>query len=75
MTRGEGEDGPAEARVAEHLALLRVDAPGPSAALVRRVMRSARLQRLLRQPVRVVGMIAAAVVTGVAALLGARRRS
>jgi hypothetical protein len=67
--------GPAEARVSEHLALLRTDGPEPSTALVRRIVRSARWQRLARDPVRVVGMIAAAVATGVAAVLGLRRRS
>jgi hypothetical protein len=74
VATSEGNGGPAEARVSEHLALLRADGPEPPTSLVRRVVRSARWQRLARDPLRVVGMIAAAVATGVAALLGLRKR-
>jgi hypothetical protein len=75
MTNAEGNEGPAERRVAEHLALLRVDPPTAPTALVRRIVRSVRFQRLLRQPLRVAGMIATAAVAGAVALLGLRRRS
>jgi hypothetical protein len=74
VATSEGNGGPAEARVSEHLALLRADGPEPPTSLVRRVVRSARWQRLARDPLRVVGMIAAAVATGVAALIGMRKR-
>ena len=66
--------GPAEAKLAEHLALLRAEAPRPGTALTHRVVRTARWQRALRSPLRVVGMIAAGIADGAAALLGFRRR-
>ena len=70
----EPEDaGAAERQLLAHLAVLREDAPRPSRELVLRVVRAARWQRALRGPLVAVGTLAAALTTGVAALLGIRR--
>jgi len=66
---------PAERRLDEHLELLRVEPAEPGKELVVRTVRAARWQRVLREPLRVVGMIAAAAFHGLAQLLGAGRRS
>ncbi len=66
---------PAERRLAEHLDVLRADPPQPGTALVKRVVRTARWQGLLRAPLRAVGMVAAGIAEGLGALLGVRRRS
>lgn len=65
---------PAERRLQEHLTLLRAEPPRPSAALVPRVIRTARWQRVVRPPARVASIIAMGVVEGVGALLGLQRR-
>jgi hypothetical protein len=66
----------AERRLDEHLALLRT-AGSQSAAtsLVRRVVRTARVQKLVRAALQVAGTIAAGVRDGIVGLLGVRRRS
>lgn len=65
----------AQRRLDEHLALLRQGESGPlDRTLVQRVVRRARTQQMLRTPLRVAGMIAAAVLDGVAGLLRGRRR-
>lgn len=66
-------DTPAERRLGQHLELLRAQGPKPGRDLVRRVVRSARWQRILRPPLRVAGMIAASVLDGLAALVGRTR--
>jgi hypothetical protein len=68
--------GPSEAdrRLDQHLELLRSDPPEPGTALVPRVVRTARLQRVLRRPVKAVIALAATVAGGVAALFGVRSR-
>lgn len=66
---------PAERRLDEHLEALRTGAPEPGTSLVKRVVRNARWQRAVRAPLRVVAMIAGAILDGLAGLAGARRRS
>lgn len=63
----------AERRLDEHLELLRDGEPEPDRHLARRVVRSARWQRAVREPLRVVGMIGASVLAGLGAVLGGRR--
>jgi hypothetical protein len=64
----------AERRLAEHMSLLREEAPEPGRALVRRVVRTARWQRSVRAPLRVAGALAASVIDGLGALLGLNPR-
>ncbi|HEX2415580.1 MAG TPA: hypothetical protein VHJ37_10215 [Thermoleophilaceae bacterium] len=61
-------------RLDEHLDLLRTEPPKPSTALVPRVIRTARIQRMLRAPVKAVLTLATAVASGVAALFGGKSR-
>lgn len=68
------QTGPTERRLDEHLELLRATPPQPGTALVRRVVRRARLQSYLRAPLRVVGMIGFAFVHGLAALIGGGKK-
>jgi len=71
-----GEDRtPAERGLDAHLETLRSGAPQPNTSLVRRVVRTARWQRVVRAPLRVVAMIAGAVIDGLAGLAGGRRRT
>ncbi len=65
---------PAERRLDEHLAVLRASPPQPGQELAPRVLRDARWQRVVRAPLRVAGMIAAAAIDGLAGLIGGRRR-
>ena len=65
--------GPAEQRLGEHLELLRTSPPAPGATLVPRVVRRARWQGYLQEPLRVVGMIGVAFAHGLASLLGGSR--
>ena len=67
--------GPAEQRLGEHLELLRTSPPAPGAALVPRVVRRARWQGYLQEPLRVVGMIGVAFAQGLASLLGGSRKT
>jgi hypothetical protein len=66
---------PAERRLDEHLKLLLASPPAPGTALVPRVVQRARWQSWLRAPLRVVGMIAFAFVSGLGTLFGAGRKS
>lgn len=63
----------AERRLVEHLEIVRASPPRADRSLVRRVVRRARWQRALREPLQLIGAIAAVVVEGVAGLLGVRR--
>lgn len=65
---------PAERRLVEHLEIVKASPPPAGGSLVRRVVRSARVQRALREPLRLVSTIAGTVVDGLAGLLGIRRR-
>jgi hypothetical protein len=67
--------GPAEQRLGEHLELLRTSPPAPGAALVPRVVRRARWQGYLQEPLRVVGMLGVAFAQGLASLLGGSRKT
>lgn len=64
----------AERGLDEHLELLRSDRSGPMRSLVRRTVRTARWQRVARAPLRVAGMIAAALVDGLSLVAGRRRQ-
>jgi len=73
-TLGNGESlSPAERRLAEHLEIVRPLPPSTGGSLARRVVRRARHQRALREPLRLIGSIAAAVVEGIGGLLGVQR--
>ena len=65
----------ADARLDQHLALLRTDAPAGSDSLARRVARTARWQRAVRAPVRAAISLLGAVAQGLGVLLGSRGRS
>jgi hypothetical protein len=59
---------PAERRLTEHLELLRASPPTGGPQLVPRVIRGARWQRAVREPMVLVGMVASAVADGLALL-------
>ena len=63
----------AERRLVEHLEIVKASPPQSGQALVRRVVRRARWQRALGEPLQVIGSIAAALVDGLAGLFGIRR--
>ena len=63
---------PAERRLVEHLEVVR-SAPPSDVSLTRSVVRTARRQRALREPLQVISTIALAVVDGITGLLGVRR--
>lgn len=67
-----GDLSDAERRLVQHLEIVKT-APPAEVSLTQRVVRSARFQRALREPLRVVGAIAMAVVDGLGGLLGVRR--
>jgi hypothetical protein len=73
QSAGDDED-PGEGRLVTYLAELREDPPATDGALVRRVGRSARWQQAVRGPLEVVGHLTGALVDGIGALLGERRR-
>jgi hypothetical protein len=58
----------AERRLSQHLELLRTSPPTGGAQLVPRVIRGVRWQRAVREPLALVGMVASAVVDGLALL-------
>jgi len=58
---------PAERRLTEHLELLRATPPA-TPALVPRVIRGVRWQRAIRDPLVLVGAVAAAVAQGLSVL-------
>lgn len=66
--------GPGERRLLGYLEELREDPPATDTAIVRRVNRSARWQRAVRDPLRAVGQLAGAFADGVFSLLGSKRR-
>ncbi len=70
----EGPVDPGEGRLVTYLAELREDPPPTDEELVRRVGRSARWQQAIRTPLEVVGHLTGALVDGIEALLGERRR-
>jgi hypothetical protein len=53
---------PAQRSAAGHLALLRLEPPTPDTSLVRRVVRTTRWQQAVRAPLRVVTIIAGAIL-------------
>ena len=59
---------PAERRLAEHLELLRASPPTVAPALVPRVLRGVRWQRAIRDPLVLVGAVAAAVAEALSVL-------
>jgi hypothetical protein len=73
MIADEPPPSPVERRLDEHLELLRSSPPRTGTALAPRVVRTARWQRALRAPLRVGGMIAAALVDGIVGLFASRR--
>jgi hypothetical protein len=64
---------PGEGRLSDYLEELRDDPPQSDPALGRSISRHARWQQAVRAPLHVVGILAAALVDGVAGVLGARR--
>lgn len=64
---------PAERRLLEHLEIVKAEPPAPGPPLARKIVRVARRQRALREPLRLVGTIAGSVIDGLAGLLGIRR--
>jgi hypothetical protein len=66
---------PAEERLRQHLRLLREDTDQVDASLTERVVRAARWQRALRTPLRLAGVLAAALGEGIVVLLGGRART
>jgi hypothetical protein len=59
---------PAERRLTEHLELLRASPPIVAPGLVPRVLRRVRWQRAIRDPLVLVGAVAAAVAEGLSIL-------
>lgn len=64
----------AERRLDEHLELLRTTPPQPGRALARQTVRTARWQSAVRAPLRVVGLIAGALLDGMSRLFGSGSR-
>jgi hypothetical protein len=64
--------GPAERRLSEHLQLLRADPPEGSAQIVATIIRRARWQRMIRQPLLAITALTASIGDGIRMLLGAR---
>ncbi len=74
MTDGErpaDELSPAEQRLSEHLELLRADPPTAAPELITRIVRTARWQVAIRDPLVLVGAVATALGESVRLLLGA----
>jgi hypothetical protein len=61
---------PAERRLAQHLELLRASPPIGAPGLVSRVIRGVRWQRAIREPLVLVGAVAAALRDGLGLLFG-----
>lgn len=61
---------PAERGLAQHLELLRASPPVDSPGLVARVIRGVRWQRAVREPLLLVGAVAAALREGLGLLFG-----
>jgi len=63
---------PAERRLNEHLELLRASPPTVAPGLVPRVLRGVRWQRAIRDPLVMVGTVAAALAEGLSVLFKPR---
>ena len=63
---------PAERRLTQHLELLRASPPTAAPQLVPRVIRGVRWQRAVREPLLLVGEVAAAVFDGLTLLFKPR---
>ena len=61
---------PAERSLAQHLELLRASPPIGGPGLVPRVIRGVRWQRAIREPLLLVGAVAAALQEGLSLLFG-----
>jgi hypothetical protein len=59
---------PAERRLTQHLELLRASPPTGAPQLVPRVIRGVRWQRAIREPLVLVGAVAAAILEGLSLL-------
>lgn len=73
MTAGEPEADdltPAELGLDRHLALLREEPPPSGSALVSRVIRTARWQEAIREPLGLVGAVAGMLADAVRLVLG-----
>jgi hypothetical protein len=68
------DDLPAQRTLDAYLELLRTERPEPGRALARRTVRTARWQRSVRAPLRVVGLLAGALFDGVTKLVGSLGR-
>jgi hypothetical protein len=71
---GSSPNEPAEARLDEHLELLRATPPEPSTELTARVVRAARWQRAIRRPLVVAAQLASAALDGLGILMRTRSR-
>jgi hypothetical protein len=60
---------PAEQRLSEHLELLRASPPSAAAEMVVRIVRRARWQAAIREPMVLVGTVAAAIAESLGMLL------
>jgi hypothetical protein len=65
----------ADARLDEHLDLLRTDAPAGNDSLAHRVVRTARWQGAVRTPLRAAISLLGAAAHGLGVLLGVRKGS
>lgn len=65
----------AEERLQEHLLILREEPPQPGMELTKHIVRRARWQRGLREPLRAVGRLLSAAVAGIAVVAGLRSRA
>jgi hypothetical protein len=61
---------PAERRLTQHLELLRASPPTAAPQIVATVLRGVRWQRAVREPLALVGVVASAVLDGLALLFG-----
>jgi hypothetical protein len=71
--RDEDRPTPAEAKLADHLGILRAGAAPPPDGFAAGVVRTARWQQAARQPLRLAGALLGALGEGVRLLAGARR--
>jgi hypothetical protein len=62
--------GPAERRLFEHLELLRAAPPAAAPEMIERIIRRARWQRVIRDPLLLIGSVAAAIGDGLLLLVG-----
>ncbi len=70
MTDPDEDLTPAERRLSEHLELLRANPPATGPELMARILRSARWQFAIRDPLIFVGAVSAAMVEGLSLLAG-----